>query len=148
MIVRTRLRYYGRSRATLRGRLPSLTDLREIRTQKKIAKVAGAISLAGAIALTSAGAAGADVLVNYDGGTIHLGQSLQVGVWYQSFSGGPGNYWEGVWSVPQHRWIFQHYGTATPRGWQFRYVKPAKRGEYHTVYVANGNRVTFYTKVK
>ena len=116
--------------------------------RKKIAKIAGAIILAGAIALTSEGAARADVLVNYDGGTIHLGQSMQLGVWYQSFSGGPGSYWEGVWSVPQHRWIFQHYGAATSRGWQFWYVKPAKRGEYHTVYVANGNRVTFYTKVK
>ena len=63
--------------------------------RKKIAKIAGAIILAGAIALTSAGAARADVLVNYDGGSIHLGQSMQLGVWYQSFSGGPGNYWEG-----------------------------------------------------
>jgi hypothetical protein len=33
-------------------------------------------------------------------------------------------------------------------GWQSWYVKPVKRGEYHTVYVANGNRVTFYTQVK
>ena len=113
-----------------------------------VAKIAGTIILAGAIALTSVGAAGADVLVNYDGGTIDLGQSLQVGVWYQSFSGGPSNYWEGVWSVPQHKWIFQHYGTATPTGWQFWYVKPSKRGEYHTVYVTNGHRVTLYTEVK
>ena len=115
--------------------------------RKRLAKFAGAIVLAGAIALTSAGAASAEVLVNYDGGTIHLGQSLQVGVWYQSFSGGPGNYWEGVWSVPQHTWIFQHYGTATSKGWQFWYVKPAKRGQYHTVYVTDGHRVTFYTKI-
>ena len=112
-----------------------------------VAKIAGTIILAGAIALTSAGAAGADVLVNYDGGTIDLGQSLQVGVWYQSFSGGSSNYWEGVWSVPQHKWIFQHYGTATPAGWQFWYVKPSKRGEYHTVYVTNGHRVSLDTKV-
>jgi hypothetical protein len=112
-----------------------------------VAKIAGTIILAGAIALTSVGAAGADVLVNYDGGTIDLGQSLQVGVWYQSFSGGPSNYWEGVWSVPQHKWIFQHYGTANSRGWQFWYVKPAKRGEYHTVYVTDGHRVTLYTNV-
>ena len=48
--------------------------------RKKMAKIAGAIILAGAIALTSAGAARADVLVNYDGGTIHLGQSMQLGV--------------------------------------------------------------------
>jgi hypothetical protein len=115
---------------------------------KTVAKIAGAIILAGAIAFTSAGVASADVLVNYDGGTIHLGQSLQLGVWYQSFSGGPSNYWEGVWSVPQHKWIFQHYGTATSGGWQFWYVKPPTRGEYHTVYVTDGHRVTLYTMVK
>ena len=39
-------------------------------------------------------------------------------------------------------------GHATSRDWQFWYVKPAKRGEYHTVYVTNGHRVTLYTKVK
>ena len=43
---------------------------------------------AGAV-LAPATPAVAVVLVNYDGGTIHLGQSLQVGVWYQQFSGGP-----------------------------------------------------------
>jgi hypothetical protein len=115
--------------------------------RKRAAKIAGAVILAGAIALTSGGAAKAEVLINYDGGTVHLGQSLQLGVWYQSFSGGPGNYWEGVWSVPQHKWIFQHYGTATSSGWQFWYVKPAQRGEYHTVYVTDGHRLTLYTKV-
>jgi hypothetical protein len=128
--------------------MPALIDIWETRMRKRVAKIAGAIILAGAIALTSAGAARADVLVNYDGGTIDLGQSLTLGVWYQSFSGGPSNYWEGVWSVPQHKWIFQHYGTATSRGWQFWYVKPSKRGEYHTVYVTNGYRATLYTKVK
>jgi hypothetical protein len=128
-------------------RLPALIDIWESRMRNWVAKIAGAIILAAIIALTSAGAARADVLVNYDGGTIHLGQSLQLGVWYQSFSGGPGKYWEGVWSVPQHKWIFQHYGTATSRGWQFWYVKPAKRGEYHTVYVTDGHRVTLYTNV-
>jgi hypothetical protein len=115
--------------------------------RKTAAKIAGAIVLAGAFALSTAGAAGAEVLVNYDGGTISLGQSLQIGVWYQSFSGGPGNYWEGVWSVPQHKWIFQHYGTATSKGWQFWYVKPAERGEYHTVYVTDSHRVSLNTNV-
>jgi hypothetical protein len=114
--------------------------------RKTAAKIAGAIVLAGAFALSTAGAAGAEVLVNYDGGTINLGQSLQLGVWYQA-SGGPHNYWEGVWSVPQDRWIFQHYGAATAQGWQFWYVKPAKPGEYHTVYVTDGHRVSIDTKV-
>jgi hypothetical protein len=113
----------------------------------RAATIAGVIVLAGVMALTFAGAAKADVLINYDGGKIHLGQFLKLGVWYQSFSGGPRNYWEGVWSVPQRKWIFQHYGKAPSGGWQYWYVKPSKRGEYHTVYVADGNRVTFYTRV-
>jgi hypothetical protein len=102
---------------------------------------------AGAV-LAPATPASAVVLVGYDGGTIHLGQSLQVGVWYQQFSGGPTGYWAGVWSVPAHKWIFTRSGHASASGWRMWSVKPPKRGEYHTVYNADGTRVTFYTKVK
>ncbi len=102
---------------------------------------------AGAV-LAPATPASAVVLVNYDGGTIHLGQSLQVGVWYQQFSGGPTGYWAGVWSVSAHKWIFTRSGHASASGWRTWSVKPPKRGEYHTVYNTDGTRVTFYTKVK
>ena len=100
------------------------------------------------VVLAPAPPASAVVLVNYDGGTIHLGQSLQVGVWYQQFSGGPNGYWAGVWSVSAHKWIFTRSGHASVSGWRMWSVKPPKRGEYHTVYNADGTRVTFYTKVK
>jgi hypothetical protein len=102
---------------------------------------------AGAV-LAPATPASAVVLIGYDGGTIHLGQSLQVGVWYQQFSGGPTGYWAGVWSVSAHKWIFTRSGHASASGWRMWSVKPPKRGEYHTVYSADGTRVTFYTKVK
>jgi hypothetical protein len=102
---------------------------------------------AGAV-LAPATPASADVLINDDSGTIHLGQSLQVGVWYQQFSGGPTGYWAGVWSVPAHKWIFTRSGHASASGWRMWSVKPPKRGEYHTVYNADGIRVTLYTKVK
>lgn len=102
---------------------------------------------AGAV-LAPATPASAVVLVNYDGGTIHLGQSLQVGVWYQQFSGGPTGYWAGIWSVSAHKWIFTRSGHASASGWRTWLVKPPKRGEYHTVYNTDGTRVTFYTKVK
>lgn len=82
----------------------------------------------------TAAPASADVLVNYDGGTVRLGQSLDVGVWYQAFSGGPRGYWEGVWSHPQHKWIFTQSGQASPavpiKIWP---VKPHVRGEHDTV---------------
>jgi hypothetical protein len=94
---------------------------------------------AGAV-LAPATPASAVVLVGYDGGTIHLGQSLQVGVWYQQFSGGPTGYWAGVWSVPAHKWIFTRSGHASASGWRIWSVKPPKRGEYHTVYNADGTR--------
>ena len=89
-----------------------------------------AIGGAGAV-LAPATPASAVVLVNYDGGPIHLGQSLQVGVWYQQFSGGPTGYWAGVWSVPAHKWIFSRSGHASASGWRMWPVKPPKRGEYH-----------------
>jgi hypothetical protein len=98
--------------------------------------------------LAPATPASADVLINDDSGTIHLGQSLQVGVWYQQFSGGPTGYWAGVWSVPAHKWIFTRSGHASASGWRMWSVKPPKRGEYHTVYNADGTRLTLYTKVK
>jgi hypothetical protein len=114
---------------------------------KTARKLAIALALAVALAIGTAGAAKADVLVNYDGGTIHLGQSLRVGVFYKHGGHGP-SYWEGVWSVPLHRWIFQRYGNAPLERWQFSYVKPTRRGSYHTVYNADGVRVTFYTTVR
>jgi hypothetical protein len=111
--------------------------------------------VAGAVVIGSAGAmlapatpASAAVLVNYDGGTIRLGQSLQVGVWYQQFSGGPSGYWAGVWSVPAHKWIFTRSGYASASGWRMWLVKPSERGEYHTVYNVDGSRLTFYTRVR
>jgi hypothetical protein len=114
-----------------------------------LAGTAGVAVIAGAVAvLAPATPASAAVLVNYDGGTIQLGQSVQLGVWYQQFSGGPTGYWAGVWSVPAHKWIFTRSGHASASGWRMWLVKPPKRGEYHTVYDADGTRVTFYTKVK
>jgi hypothetical protein len=106
-----------------------------------------AIGCAGAV-LAAATPASADVLVNYDGGTIRLGQFLRVGVWYQQFSGGPTGYWAGVWSVSARKWIFTRSGHASASAWRMWSVKPPKRGEYHTVYNVDGTRVTFYTKVK
>ena len=66
-----------------------------------------------AAAIVTASPAAADVLVNDDAGTIYPGQSLEVGVWYQAYSGGPRGYWEGVYSYPQHRWIFTRSGQAS-----------------------------------
>lgn len=111
-------------------------------------------TLAGTAAATApaASAASAEVLVNADGGTISLGHSLNVGVWYQKFSGGPSSYWEGVWSYPQGKWIFTHSGNAVSSHWQDWSVKPAHRGKYATVYGTSyggrNYRTVFYTTVR
>jgi hypothetical protein len=102
-------------------------------------------------AIATAAPASAEVLVSYDAGTIRLGHSLEVGVWYQQFSGGPTGYWAGVWSYPQHKWIFTRSGHATTT-WKIWWVKPPKRGKYATVYNTSYNghnyRTVFYTTVK
>lgn len=109
-----------------------------------------ALSAAGT-AIATAAPASAEVLVNDDAGTIRLGHSLEAGVWYQQFSGGPTGYWAGVWSYPQHKWVFTRSGHATTT-WKFWYIKPAERGKYATVYatayVGRDYRTVFYTTVR
>ena len=105
------------------------------------------LSAAGA-AIVTAAPASASVLVNADSGTIRLGQSLQLGVFDQPGRGGPSGYWAGVWSYPAHRWISVRSGHAVAGSWKYWYVRPPKRGEYATVYRADGTTATFYTAVR
>ena len=107
----------------------------ELIMKRLIAAAALALVTSAGVLATTAGPASADVLINYVSPAIHLGQSIQVGVWYQQFSGGPEGYWAGVWSVSAHKWIFTRSGdaSATP-GWTFWNVRLPERGEYRTVY--------------
>ena len=121
-----------------------------MRFNKIIAATALALTAAsgtGAVVAVTASPASADVLVNDDGGSISLGRHLVLGVWDQQFSGGPTDYWAGVWSYPAHRWIFIRSGHATT-SWLDWAVKPGQRGKYATVYNADGVREVFYTTVK
>ncbi len=119
---------------------------------KRINKIIATGALAATATLGTgmalAPAASADVLVNSDGGTIHLGQDMKVGVWYQQFSGGSRHYWAGVYSVPAHKWIFIRSGSASPAAWKFWEVKPTLRGNYITSYAVDGTHASFITKVK
>ncbi len=131
---------------------PAITMRRSIKTLVATTVLALTAATGAGAAIATAAPASAQVLISYDGGTIHLGQSMQVGVWYQKFSGGPTGYWEGVWSYPQKRWIFTHSGHAISSHWQFWWVKPSVRGKYATVYntsyKGHNYRTVFYTTVK
>jgi len=117
------------------------------RISKIIATGAFAATAALGTGMALAPAASADVLVNYDGGTIHLGQDMTVGVWYQQFSGRSRQYWVGVYN-PHGTLIFTRSGSASPANWRFWEVRATQKGKYHTLYIADGHRVSFTTTVK
>ena len=72
---------------------PAVTMRRSIKTLVTTTVLALTAATGAGAAIATAAPASAQVLISYDGGTIHLGQSMQVGVWYQKFSGGPTGYW-------------------------------------------------------
>ncbi|HUK67209.1 MAG TPA: hypothetical protein VLW50_00385 [Streptosporangiaceae bacterium] len=117
------------------------------RINKIIASGALATTAALGAGMALAPAASADVLVNYDGGTIHLGQDMKVGVWYQAYSGGSRYYWLGVYNVKGKR-VFERSGHASPTAWQFWEIKATQKGNYHTLYYADGKWLKIMTKVK
>ncbi len=117
------------------------------RINKIIATGALATTAALGTGMALAPAASADVLVNYDGGTIHLGQDMKVGVWYQAYSGGSRYYWLGVYNAKGMR-VFERSGHASPTAWKFWEIKAAQKGNYHTLYYANGKWFKITTKVK
>ena len=115
--------------------------------------VVGALSLFGGLAATAGPAAASvrpaisnDVLVNYDGGTVHLGAKLKLGVWYQSFSGGSSHYWVGVYN-PHGVRVFAAEGYASAAYWEYGYVKTTELGTYHTLYEVQGGHFWVTTKV-
>jgi hypothetical protein len=82
--------------------------------------------------LVVAAPASADVLVNWPGHRVCRGASIKVGVWYQSYSGGPRHYTVDVFA-PGGRRVFHSQGRATTR-WRFWRVRAAKLGRYRVVY--------------
>ena len=117
------------------------------RVGKMIAAGTLAVSAALGAGVAVAPAASAHVLVNYDGGTIRAGQYMQVGVWYQQFSGGTRHYWVGVYD-PAGRLVFARTDSASPSGWTFWYVKATRKGHYHTLYITGGNSFRVVTSVR
>lgn len=95
-----------------------------------IASLAG-FGLFGSFGL--AGVASADVLVNAPSASVCAGSSSRVGVWYQSFSGGPRAYWVEEFG-PSGKLLLNRFGDSATT-WTFWNVRTTNAGVYRTVYV-------------
>jgi len=90
--------------------------------------------------VVAAPAATADVLVNTPRTRVCHHGSLKVGVWYQSFSGGPRQFRINVYG-PSGRRVFHQQGRASARHWRFWRIRARRLGRYRTVYRGStGNR--------
>src|ERR1700733_2003961 len=76
---------------------------------------------------------GADVLVNSPASSVCLGRTFQVGVWYQSYSGGPHAYWVEVFAS-SGKLVLNHFGDA-PTVWSYWNVRASAVGTYRTIYI-------------
>lgn len=76
--------------------------------------------------------ASADVLVSSPDARVCRGHAIKVGVWYQSYSGGPRRYRIDVFN-PGGRRIFHTHGRATTR-WRYWRVRANRVGRYRVVY--------------
>ena len=92
-------------------------------------------------ALIAAPVARADVLVEYPGTSVACGDPIKLGVWYQSYSGGPRGATIDVLSarklvlfhkrvVASTTWRHWHYTPGCGRHYFVRYTVPAGRQTY------------------
>jgi len=89
-------------------------------------------SLLFGVGLMFAPAASADVLIEATPSSVCLGNTFEVGVWYQKFSGGPRGYRISVFGPAGVR-VFYRHGLATTT-WQTWRVRAAHLGKYRTLY--------------
>ncbi len=99
----------------------------------RTAMVLAAVPLVFGITLASAPSATADVLVSSPRAKVCVGRPFSVGVWYQSYSGGPRGYRIDVYA-PGGRKVFHVEGKATSGNWQDWRVPTTRVGRYTTVY--------------
>jgi hypothetical protein len=85
------------------------------------------------LAVATAPPASADVLLSPPQRQICAGKPIKVGVWYQSYSGGPRAYRIDVYNPNGHR-IFHVKGKARSARWQYWKVPTSKPGRYKTIF--------------
>lgn len=101
------------------------------------ALVLAAASMLFSLTLVNAPSASADVLISVPKSQVCAGNPFRVGVWYQSYSGGPRGYRIDVYG-PLGKRIFHTEGKATTQ-WRYWRIFTNRAGRYTTVYHGSSN---------
>jgi hypothetical protein len=91
-------------------------------------------------------AAQARVLANAPASRICVGRAIRVGVWYQSYSGGP-RWLRIAIHNPRDAVVWRKSGSATTT-WRYFKYHPRRAGFYRTVYTTADGKVAFKTRVR
>ena len=103
------------------------------------------VGAAAVAALALPAAALADVLVSAPPTRICLGTgSIKVGVWYQTYSGGPRWFRVSIFDARGARVLYWR-GNAIAR-WRYKAYRPVRVGLYRTVYQTPGGATRFSTR--
>ena len=90
-------------------------------------------------AVVSAAPASADVLISGPSpDRVCVGANIKVGVWYQSYSGGPRSYRVSVYR-PDGKRVFHAHGKAPSKNWRYWKVRTHDPGRYKTVFRSGRN---------
>src|SRR5262249_46351805 len=93
------------------------------------------------------GAAPAVVLVNQPVGSVCVGRTFRVGVFYQQYSGGSRAYRVAVYNRRGGRPLYRH-GRGSSARWKFWTIRPKLIGVYRTVYSGHWRHPDVWTKYR
>lgn len=100
-----------------------------------------------ASAATGHGAVPDVVLVNQPAGSVCVGRTFRVGVWYQQDSGGSRAYRVAVYNPHGKRILYRH-GRASSGRWKFWTIRPKLTGRYRTVYSGHWKNPAVWTRYR
>jgi len=111
-------------------------------------KVKTMIAAAVLVGCVAAAPANADVLVSHGPETISCGEQIEVGVWYQSYSGGPRWATIEIRTASKRTVLARKNVTATTR-WRNWYFDPPTCGaRYRVRYIVPGGQVNYTVWVR
>lgn len=108
-------------------------------------KFAGLVLVASVSTLLAPQPARADVLVSYPGKSVCVSKTIKLGVWYQSYSGGPRTFRVKVVD-PAGNIVLQKSGRATTT-WRYWRYRPQRTGVHKVVYSSAGWRAPYKVDV-